>query len=66
MMENSELNSALDELPEGTTLTKGLGGLDEIQERVKSFGVERIVLSRDYITTPHYNLIATVNRKVAV
>jgi SAM-dependent methyltransferase len=64
MKENSELNSALDELPEGTTLTKGLSGLEEIQERVKSFGVEKIVLSRDYVTTPHYNLIATMNKKI--
>ena len=62
MRENSELNDALDKLPAGTTLTKGLSGLEEIQGRVKSFGIERIVLSRDYVTTPHYNLIATVNK----
>lgn len=62
LKDNSELDSALSELPEGTTLTKGLSGLEEIQERVKSFGVEKIVLSRDYVTTPHYNLIAMINK----
>jgi len=57
---NTELNSALDELPEGTTLTKGISSLDEIQERIKRFGLDKIVLSRDYVSTPHYNLIALV------
>jgi SAM-dependent methyltransferase len=62
LKENSELDSALNELPEGTTLTKGLSGLEEIQERIKKFGAEKIVLSRDYATTPHYNLIAILDK----
>ena len=58
MSEN--MNESLDELPEGTTLTKGVDSLEEIQERVKEFGVEKFLLVRDYVISPHYNLIAKV------
>jgi SAM-dependent methyltransferase len=62
IQKNSELNAALDELPVGTTLTKGISSLEEIQERVKGFGPLNLVLSRDYVATPHYNVIAFVDR----
>jgi SAM-dependent methyltransferase len=55
---NSELNSALDELPQGTTLTKGIRNIEEILVRIRGFGNPKIALSRDYIKTPHYNVIA--------
>lgn len=61
MLENPELNLALDEMPPGTLLTKSVSGIEEVQDRIKSFGVEKIVLSRDYVGTPHYNLIAAVS-----
>lgn len=60
MVANPELNSSLDELPKNTTLTKGLKNLDEIKARVDSFGVDKFILARDYFSTPHYNIIASV------
>jgi hypothetical protein len=48
----------LNELPDGTTLTKGISSLEEIQERIKSFDIEKVLLARDYVTSPHYNIIA--------
>lgn len=58
MEQNKELNAALDELPEGTTMTKGVKDIEEIVARIKGFGNPRIILTRDYVVTPHYNVVA--------
>jgi SAM-dependent methyltransferase len=54
---SGSMQDALDELPDGTTLTKGISSLGEIQERLKNFDIEKVLLARDYVVSPHYNII---------
>lgn len=58
MNENKELDAALEELPEGTLLTLGVENLDEMIGRIRMLSTPKIVFTRDYVTIPHYNVIA--------
>ncbi|MDB4638768.1 class I SAM-dependent methyltransferase [bacterium] len=58
---NPELDNSLNELPEGQKMTLSVRSIDEVLERLKMLSNNpKVVLSRDYVSSPHYNLICLV------
>jgi len=58
---NPELDCSLQELPDGQKMTLSVRDVDEVLGRLKTLsGAPKVLLTRDYLATPHYNLIALV------